>query len=179
MDIQSNLSFKNHISRVTKKANSMLGFLRRNLREANEETKTEAYFTMVRFNLDMCTVVLSGLHTNGIRYTRSKWYNEESHGLSQTGRGTPAASQTCLTIPAGTRHETRRSKLQLTVLFRIVHGLIEIPSTGYLTSATSRTRSEHSLTFQQHLQTATSSASSPRTMPLCFIAIDAFVSNAL
>ena len=45
MDIQSNLSWKNHISRITKKSNSMLGFLWRNLRQASEETKAHAYFT--------------------------------------------------------------------------------------------------------------------------------------
>ena len=52
VDIQSNLSWKNHISRITKKSNSMLGFLRRNLRQASEETKAQAWFTMVRSNLD-------------------------------------------------------------------------------------------------------------------------------
>ena len=44
------LYFKNHISRVTKKANSMLGFLR-------PQTKTTAYFTMVRSNLDYCCTI--------------------------------------------------------------------------------------------------------------------------
>ena len=52
VDLQSNLSWKNHISQITKKSNNMLGFLRRNLRQACEETKAEAYFTMVRSNLD-------------------------------------------------------------------------------------------------------------------------------
>ena len=57
VDLKANLSWKNHISRVSKKANNMLAFRRRNPRQANEETKTKAYFTMVRSNLDYwCTI---------------------------------------------------------------------------------------------------------------------------
>ena len=57
--LQSNLSWKNHISRITKKSNNMLGFLRRNLRQASKETKAQAYFTMVRSNLDYCSTIWS------------------------------------------------------------------------------------------------------------------------
>ena len=47
------------ISRITKKSNNMLGFLRRNLRQESEETKAHAYFTMVRSNLDYCSTIWS------------------------------------------------------------------------------------------------------------------------
>ena len=43
VDLQSMLSWKNHIDRITKKSNSMLGFLRRNLKSTCVETKTNAY----------------------------------------------------------------------------------------------------------------------------------------
>ena len=59
VDLQSNLSWKNHISRITKKFNNMLYFLRHNLRQASEETKAQAYFTMVRSNLDYCSTIWS------------------------------------------------------------------------------------------------------------------------
>ena len=54
VDIQSKLAWNNHIDRVTKKSNNMLGFFRRNLRLASSETKTNAYITMVRSNLEYC-----------------------------------------------------------------------------------------------------------------------------
>ena len=57
VDIQSNLSWKNRISRITKKSNSMLGFLRSKVRQASEETKAKAYFTMVCSNLDYCCTI--------------------------------------------------------------------------------------------------------------------------
>ena len=59
VDLQSSLSWRNHISCVTKKANNMLVFLWPNLRQASEETKANAYFTMVRSNLDYCRTIWS------------------------------------------------------------------------------------------------------------------------
>ena len=56
--------------------------------------------TSLWFGPTRITVILSGIHTR-IRNTRLKWYNEEPHDLSQTDIGTPAASQTCLTISVG------------------------------------------------------------------------------
>ena len=52
VDIQSKLAWNNHIDRVTKKSNNMLGFLRCNLRSASSETNTNAYIKMVRSNLE-------------------------------------------------------------------------------------------------------------------------------
>ena len=86
VDLQSNLSWKNHISRITKKSNNMLGFLHRNLWQVSEETKAQTYFTMVRSNLDYCSTI---------------WSTEDLHVLSPIDTGTPAVSPTCLTISAG------------------------------------------------------------------------------
>ena len=52
VDLLSTLSWKNHVDRVTEKAKSMPGFLRRNLKSTSVETKTNAYFSMVRPGLD-------------------------------------------------------------------------------------------------------------------------------
>ena len=47
-------------------------------------------------------------------------------------------------------HEMRRSKLQLIVLYKIVHGLIDIPPTDYLTQTSSRARTAHKYKYQQY-----------------------------
>ena len=47
-------------------------------------------------------------------------------------------------------HEMRRSKLQLIVLYKILHGLIDIPPTDYLTQTCSRTRTAHKYKYQQY-----------------------------
>ena len=44
--------------------------------------------------------------------------------------------------------EARRTKHRLIIFFKIVHGLVDIPSDAYLTPASTRTRSHHSLKFQ-------------------------------
>ena len=66
VDIQLSLSWKTHIDRITKKSNSMLGFLRRNLRSCSEETKANAYFSMVRSKLEYCSSVWSPHHKDQI-----------------------------------------------------------------------------------------------------------------
>ena len=53
VDLLSNLDWKPHIDRIVKKSNSMLGFLRRNLRISSQETKSMAYMTMVRWFRDV------------------------------------------------------------------------------------------------------------------------------
>ena len=66
VDIQSSLSWKTHIDRITRKSNSMLGFLCPNLRSCSEETKSNAYFSMVRSNLVYCSSVWSPHHKDQI-----------------------------------------------------------------------------------------------------------------
>ena len=46
--------------------------------------------------------------------------------------------------------EARRAKTQLTMLFKIIHGLVDIPTEDYLVPASTRTRSQHSLKFLQN-----------------------------
>jgi hypothetical protein len=40
------MSWRSHIDKTVKKANSTLGFLRRNLKVSNQDTKTAAYKTL-------------------------------------------------------------------------------------------------------------------------------------
>ena len=67
VDLQSNLSWKIYIDRISKKANSMLGFLRHNLRASSEDTKANAYYSMVQSILDYCTSEWNPHHKDHIR----------------------------------------------------------------------------------------------------------------
>jgi hypothetical protein len=64
----------NHIDKTVKKANSTLGFLRRNLKVSNQDTKTTAYKTLVRPTIEYCSSVWSP-HTkdaiNSVSHSRS------------------------------------------------------------------------------------------------------------
>jgi hypothetical protein len=48
VELHSDMSWRSHIDKTVKKANSTLGFLRRNLKVSNQDTKTAAYKTLVR-----------------------------------------------------------------------------------------------------------------------------------
>ena len=59
VELQSTFSWNRHIDQTVKKANSMVGFLRRNLRVSSEATKTSAYYSMVRPLIEYCSTVWS------------------------------------------------------------------------------------------------------------------------
>jgi hypothetical protein len=48
LTISKNLSWNNHVNNITKKANSTLAFIRRNIRNCPQRAKTQAYNTFVR-----------------------------------------------------------------------------------------------------------------------------------
>ena len=48
LTISKNLSWNNHVNNITKKANSTLALLRRNIRNCPQRAKTQAYNTFVR-----------------------------------------------------------------------------------------------------------------------------------
>ena len=135
VDLQNNLSWNQHVhvGRVTKKANSMLGFLRRNLRKASEETKAQAYMSMVRSNIDYCSTVWNP-NQRDQKYQvemvqrRVAWF--------VTGRYRNTSSVTDMLDYLGWEtHASRRTKLQLTVFYKIIHDLIAIPYSRYLIPA--------------------------------------------
>jgi hypothetical protein len=57
IDLSYNLSWNHHIDRTVKKGNSMLGFLKRNLKISNQDTKSPAYFSLVRPYLEYCASI--------------------------------------------------------------------------------------------------------------------------
>ena len=166
VDIQSSLSWKNHIDWISKKANSMLGFLRRNLRSCKEDTKANAYFTMVRSNLEYCSSVWNPHHKDQVhkvemvqrraaRFTTNKYTNTSS-------------VSSMLDHLQWESLESRRNKIQLTLLYKVVNDLVDIPSSVYLTPSTAKTRSSHTKKFRQFSPSTDCFKFSffPRTVPL-------------
>ena len=65
VDLSNDLSWNSHIDRTAKKANSMLGFLQRNLRIDYNNIKAVAYKTLVRNNHECCASVWSPYTATG------------------------------------------------------------------------------------------------------------------
>ena len=148
VDLQTTLSWKTHIHRISKKANSMLRFLRRNLRSCSEDTKANAYFSMVCSNLEYCSSVwnphqkdqirkLETIQRRAARYTTNRYRN--------TNR-----AFSMLDHLQWESLESRRSKIQMTLLYKIVNDMIDIPADEYLTKGASRTKSAHSKKYRQY-----------------------------
>jgi site-specific DNA-cytosine methylase len=57
LTISENLSWNNHVNNITKKANSTLAFLRRNIRNCPQRAKTQAYNKFVRPSLEYASTV--------------------------------------------------------------------------------------------------------------------------
>ena len=55
--LSSNMSWDTHINNITAKANKILSFLHRNLQIKQEETKSLAYKSMARSNLEYCSSI--------------------------------------------------------------------------------------------------------------------------
>ena len=89
VDMSNNLLWKDHIDQLVKKANCTLGFLRRNLRISNTDTKAAAYSTRVRPTLEYCASVwsphteqskhkLEMVQRRAARYCANRYHNTSS-----------------------------------------------------------------------------------------------------
>ena len=166
VDVQSSLSWKTHIDRISKKSHSMLGFLRRNLRSCSEETKANVYFSMVRSNLEYCSAGWSPNHKDQIRKIEMVQRRAARYTTNRF-RNTSSVSS-MLDHLQWESLESRRSKIQLTLFFKVIHNLIDIPADQYLTPSTSRTRATHSKRYRRFSPSTDSFKYSffPRTVPL-------------
>ena len=135
-----------HIDKITKKANSTLGFLRRNLRISNTSVKSNAYTSLVRPHLEYCSSVWSPytktltnkvemVQRRAARYATNRYHNTSS-------------VTTMLDQLDWETLEDRRTKAQLTMFYRITNDLVDIPADQYLSPANTTTRSSHSRKYQ-------------------------------
>ena len=128
--ISSDLSLGKHKDNITKKANSTMAFLKRNIRSASKTANDMAYKTFVRRTLD---------------YDSSTWapYTEcDNHKIEMVQHQavkfitSDQAHQQCrlyeVSIWSGNL-QWRRELARLTMTYRIVHQLIDIPAKPYLT----------------------------------------------
>ena len=76
------MNWDTHINNITSKANKIIGFLRRNIQIQNTETKTLAYKSMVRSNLEYCTSVWSP-HTEKLKLWHINLWSDQIWNTAQ------------------------------------------------------------------------------------------------
>ena len=152
VELQSNMSLNKHIDQTIKKGNSMLGFLQRNLKVSNEQTKTAAYLYLVRPVLEYCCSVWSP-YTQDYINKLEMVQRRAARYVTNRYRNTSSVTFMLEHLEWETL-EARRAKYQLTKMFKIIHGLVDIPADDHLTAASTRTRAHHSHKFR-HIPAST------------------------
>ena len=147
IEISSDLQWNHHIDKIVKKGNSTLGFLRRNLRTSKEDLKCTAYKTLVRPHLEYCMTVWNPHQKNQtekiemVQRRAARYITGRYHNISS-----PTEMLDNLKIET---LEERRAKAQLTMMYKIMKGLVDIPASNYFTKTESRTRSNHDMKTRQ------------------------------
>ena len=145
--IQSNLNWKPHINNICKKANSTRGFLQRNLRKCPSTVKEQAYKTYVRPTLEFNSTVwdphqqdlvsqLEMVQRRAARFVKSDF--DKKHSVTNMLHD----------LQWQTLSE-RRAHSKTIMMYRIVHGLIAIPSGPPIFIPSGVTTRGHNLQFLQ------------------------------
>jgi hypothetical protein len=147
IDISNTLSWNTHINRIANKANSKLGFIKRNIKSVPQCIRTNAYMSLVRPHLEYCCSVWDP-HTlknikrlEGVQHRAARFV---VHNYSWEASGAALASD--LSWPT---LEQRRAEARLSNMYKLTHNLMDIDPTQYLTAGCRRTRSNHPYKYRQ------------------------------
>ena len=132
--ISEDLKWSRHINNISKKANSTLGFLRRNLRSCPKSSKRSAYVSLICPILEYCPVVWDPYYQTDIS-TLERIQIEQQEFITgdyrSTDTGCVTSMLTSLELPT---LQDRRRNTRLTYMYKIAKGLVPaIPPGSYLT----------------------------------------------
>jgi hypothetical protein len=147
VSVSNDLSWSPHVNSVFKRANSTLGFLRRNLRRCPSSLKETAYVTLVRSvleyaapiwdpNLAKDTQKLESIQRRAVRFIKGDYHT--------------TTSVTQMLHELGLKNlRDRRRDLRLALLFKLVHGQVEVRTEDIgLVEADGRTRANYKYKFR-------------------------------
>jgi len=145
--LSNSLSWSPHVDSIYSRANSTLGFLRRNLRRCPSQLKETAYITLIRSVLEYAAPIwdpilskdvykLENIQRRAVRFIKGDWRT--------------TASVTSMMKDLGlTELKNRRRDLRLALLFKVVHGHVGVtPEELGMEPADPRTRSNHRFKFR-------------------------------
>ena len=137
--ISQDLKWNMHVNNITMKANRSLGFVRRNMRGCKPPVKAAAYNAIVRPTLEYAATVWDP-YTIQQATSVERVQRRPARFVSNNYRDyTPGAVTGILHDLGWDSLTTRRTKSRLTMLFKIVHGLVEVPH-QHLVAGDRRTR---------------------------------------
>lgn len=148
VNISDDLRWSRHIDEVCCRANRALGFVRRNIKTRSPQIKAQLYKTLVRPHTEYASSVWSPHEAKLTRQIEmvqrraARWTLNRHHNTSSVDR--------MLTDLGWRPLEQRRTDCRLLMMFRITHGLVQIPLSTYLQPPHSTTvRRFHNYTYTQ------------------------------
>ena len=147
VNISSNLTWNDHIQKVSTSGNRTLGFCKRNIRSKNPAIRSTAYKALVRPVLEYSSTVWSPHAKTGIdkleRVQRraARWVSNDY--LYQSSVTTMLNSLKWRPL------QGRRDDARLVLFYKIVHGLVAIPMPPFIVHPLKQTRLLHPLDFRQ------------------------------
>jgi hypothetical protein len=165
VNISHDLKWETHIAEVTSKGNQILGFLRRNLRNAPLKIKELAYFSLVRSTLEYSSIIWDPHYKKDINSV-DKIQRQAARFVSSDYSWQSSVNDMIADL-GWSALEDRRRRSRLTMFFKIVNGLVSIEPTTYLVAGAPQTRSNNSQKYMQIRTSTTSYQNSffPRTIP--------------
>ena len=126
VSISDNLELGDHISKIASKANSTLGFLRRNLKGCLSKLKEIAYFSMVRSLLEYSCPVWDPYRQGDI--DKLNKIQRAAAGFVTNNYQRKSSVTALIQDLAWTYLQTTRKNFRLTTLYKILNGLIAVPA---------------------------------------------------
>jgi hypothetical protein len=147
INISNNMSWSRHINQVVKKANSRLGFLRRNLRGCPLKLKRTAFVTLVRSQVEYGSTVWDP-HLVKDREALERVQRKAARWVANNY--SYRSSVTSILRDLGLEPlEDRRKNARLTMMYKIVHDIVAVSPTDIgLQLADTRTRASHRYKFR-------------------------------
>ena len=141
-----------------------MGFLKRNIRSAPQAAKETAYKTFVRPIVEYASTTWASF-TDTVNHKIEMVQRRAARFVSNDYGHTSSVTEMMSNL--GWDTQKRRDLARLSMMYRIVHGLVDIPVQPYLTPSTSLTRGHDSRFYQIRTSNTTYQQSFfPRTIIL-------------
>jgi len=146
--ISNNLKWTSHIQNTVTKANRTLGFLHRNLRSCPKKLKAMAYLALIRPLLEYSCAAWDPYLKGDIQALEKIQRRGARFVLNQHKRDYTSISTAIKDLNWPELSERRRQQ-RLTMMFKVMNGMVAIPANVYVKRSTSRTRSTNSARLDQ------------------------------
>jgi len=142
--ITQNLSWKEHITKISNKANSTRGFLQRNLRQCSIDVKSLAYVTYVRPIVEYASVVWSP-HTQALKNLLEMVQRKAARFVFNSFARNSSVTALLEKLNWSTL-ENRRNHAKVTMFYKIINDIVSVDFSHHLQPSSLMTRG-HSQRF--------------------------------